>query len=230
MAANSSRISVGLRSDLAEAVLEHARRNGLASPAAAAGHLIEVGLGVVERFDPIARAGRPVLLVGEAPTAEVAAVQDLWLHPSRTASGRRLRELSGLSVPAFLAAFERTNVLERSLEPEEPWPAAEARRRGLAALRFLGGRVVVMLGDRAATALLGRRTGGAPRLVWGRYPSLDGGTWRGVVLPHPSGRSRWWNDPARRERAAAVLREAVAGRLERSTLAASAAARSPVAP
>ncbi len=65
----------------------------------------------------------------------------------------------------------------------------------------LKGRVVVLLGRNVA------RCFGLSKARWFEWHELRGGLV--TVAPHPSGRNRWWNDPANREQAQAFWRELV---------------------
>lgn len=111
-------------------------------------------------------------------------------------SGDRLARYMGLSDRRdLLEHFELLNLLRRYPGPAgdkgDAFPAGRARR----AARRLSGRL------RARTVLLaGKRVGaafgvGAEYLEWGTHEQ----GFAFVVIPHPSGVNRWWNDPDNRE-------------------------------
>lgn len=102
-----------------------------------------------------------------------------WHEPAN-GSGARLLAASGLTVDEYLSAFIRLNVLD---EPE--WDPHKARLRGPSIWREIQWHPVIVCGRETAHAL-GLRA--SEPLV--RQPP----EW--WFLPHPSGRSRWWNDDA----------------------------------
>lgn len=142
-----------------------------------------------------------VLAVGELNPR--GANPRLALFPlPRGASGDRLRILMGLADVDYLRCVARTNLCDLS------WSGAIARARGRALLWSEGPPVLVLLGARVRDAL-----DGPPFFEsrpW-RHPSGQGSEKVLLSLPHPSGRCLLWNDPARRERARALLRELVPG-------------------
>jgi len=92
----------------------------------------------------------------------------------------------------YLRTFLRANVVARHVPAAEPWPHDEARAGARAILAASKGLPLVLLGRRAADAF-----GYDDRQI----PSLiEGG--RTLLLPHPSGRCRQWNDPEAGRRAA----------------------------
>lgn len=135
---------------------------------------------------------RRVLLIGQAPGRG---------DPSRPCTGafmRRIVAAAGISRTRYLRAFERVNLVAywpgRS-GSGDAFPAAEARVR--TAEIDIRGRVVVLCGRRVAIAF------GV------RSPFLEPERLRGglvYVLPHPSGRNRWWNRPENRTAAGALIR------------------------
>jgi hypothetical protein len=104
--------------------------------------------------------------------------------------------MCGLPLDAFLARFERVNLLPAfpgKAGKGDRFPRAAARQAALALLPALQGRRAVLLGGRVAAAFGLPR---APLLVW---QPLAGG--EVAVAPHPSGINRWWNDPRNVRRA-----------------------------
>lgn len=109
-------------------------------------------------------------------------------HLPRHASGNRLREHLGLTDNAYLA-IPRENLCTGT------WSMKAARAR--AALVLEANDVVVALGARVASAFRGPSFFEAMRF---------GQTWL-LVLPHPSGMNRMWNEPGLREMARSMLRD-----------------------
>jgi uracil-DNA glycosylase len=136
------------------------------------------------------------LIIGEAP----ARTGDPR-RPLMGRSGSRLAALCGLDLQDYARTFARANVLERwpgKLGKGDAFDLPTARlRAALLRRRFVGGRLVVLLGLRTARAF------GLPAayLTPARVACANV-----VVLPHPSGINRWWNDPENVRRATRFLR------------------------
>jgi len=146
------------------------------------------------------------LLVGQAPGPNTDPTLPLFPVP-RTSAGGRLQELMGLTRGEYLKTFERVNLLyefpgRHKRDDKFPmmlaWPAAQAMRP------LLAGRTVVLVGRNVASAFELE----AEFHEWVEWPvrrpcllSRDPGTARVAVIPHPSGRNHWYNDPANREAA-----------------------------
>lgn len=132
------------------------------------------------------------LIVGQAPSRASDPAEAL-----SGKSGRRLAALCGIPFEAFLAGFERSNLLA-------DWPG-EAQGKGD---RFVGLPVARALAERYRRAsyrrrvvVLGFKTAAAfgltgPALAF--FPHWEG--WF-AFCPHPSGVSTWWNVRANEERA-----------------------------
>lgn len=141
------------------------------------------------------------LIIGEAP----ARTGDPR-KPLTGRSGRRLAQLCGLEPAVYARTFARANVLEA-------WPGKAGRsgkgdafhvsiarhRAAFLRRRFVGGRLVVLLGLRTARAF------GVQAAYFVRQRVACANV---VVLPHPSGVNRWWNVPANAARARRFLRRA----------------------
>lgn len=160
---------------------------------------------------------RPCVVLGIAPAGKGSPA---WSPTS--ASGQRLADLAGIGKPAEHADFDIVASLLWSrfaLDNLLPYPdpSRRALTQAAALYKFVPGfwyvlagtEVVRALGTRAlpkvpAGKLPWHGTRNAPPLEW--YESREGVVM--AVLPHPSGRNRWYND--RRSRAAAekFLREA----------------------
>jgi len=150
-------------------------------------------------------------LIGEAPNDATINRPDLWLTPDESGvmhSANRLLELTGWTRAQFLAIFTtRTNVWAH---PRRIWLqeghciAAKIAERSSKA----GARGVVILGVHAAEAF---GLAGETPFEWvGRY----------AVIPHPSGRCRYWNTPNAKERAREFFAAILASELDSANRAA----------
>ena len=113
--------------------------------------------------------------------------------------------------------FDALNLLARALGAADDWPCAVARERAVELYRggALAGREAVLLGRRVARAFAFGLSPHLDRLHPAPYfssmfptvPDGRGGWARAMVwiAPHPSGRSRWWNDEGNRSRAVAFF-------------------------
>lgn len=151
---------------------------------------------------------RPVLL-GEAPSPGGDPNQPLGGR-----IGARLCRLMGWDFDdedpfdILSVRFEPMNVF-RTAEDADPWDQRVASAEWV---NYLQGRararaipfVLVVFGRRAATAVGARDR---PFFEW-----MNGQLYDSVILPHPSGRNRAWNDPA----TGARVREALATALRKA--------------
>lgn len=149
---------------------------------------------------------RPLLL-GEAPAANG--------DPDRPLSGLPSRRICRcLGVPfddgaeayrQVLARFRVRNTI-RSREDAYPWSAPAARRHAEEWLPdYLrgGAPVIVCLGRRAAGAI-------GHHGPWYEWRESDGELrYASVLVPHPSGLNRAWNDPKTTARFRAALEQAI---------------------
>lgn len=151
-----------------------------------------------------------VLLIGEQPPPGASTSNHSPLFPLPSGcSGHRLRVVSGLSKYEYLRAFDRLNLIPY---PSEKWPRDEAVWAALSLVRgcALRDRRVVLLGTKVRDAF----SVWVPSLLqspvgeWRHH--LVGGGFHLALLPHPSGRSRAWNDPGVRRKAKALLQQAAA--------------------
>ena len=130
-----------------------------------------------------------VLLVGESNPYGSDPYFALYPEPDGCA-GARLCAVLGYEPSTYLRAFDRCNLL---IGPRWSVPAA----RGAADTLTAEYRV-----------LLGARVARAHGLMFVPFCNVQDNGWRGVVLPHPSGRSRLWNEsgaPLRARRLVADL-------------------------
>lgn len=135
-----------------------------------------------------------MIFVGEAPTAHATR------GPLSGRSGARLARLAGLTLDEWLDRTTRFNLFDEA--PDE-WNRDDAERCAQAILAVHPDDLVVALGRRVSRAF------GAPRKAEWLEPVEIGDDRRVIPLPHPSGRSLYYNDPERRERVGAFLREAL---------------------
>lgn len=155
------------------------------------------------------------MLVGEAPNLATVDRPELWLRPDRSGiphAANRLLAFSGLTLREYLRTFTvRTNLF---LDLRVTLSRPHARERGRALMAQAEGDPevlgVVALGAWAAYGL-GLKDEGVRACVTGTRGRLTT-----CYVPHPSGRSRWWNVPVHRVRARLVLRglAAQAGAIE----------------
>lgn len=145
---------------------------------------------------------RPVLVGMNNPISRHPS-HALYPSPVNCTGWRVWQLLQGadpsISDEQYLLGFDRRNVLSA-----RTWSAREARAAGAELMDEISGRTIVVLGVETCRAL------GLPRSPWAEWASH--GATRCVLLPHPSGRCREYNEPSMRARAGAVLLEAYRGR------------------
>lgn len=146
------------------------------------------------------------LLIGEQPPegAELATAAPLFPVPAGCA-GARLAALAELAQRDYLEAFDRMNLLPypgKWHKGEAAWAATALIRGG-----GLRDRRVILLGERVRAAF---------SIEWPIVMGIPLGEWQHCArlrcesevtwLPHPSGRSRKWNDMGVRRIARELLR------------------------
>lgn len=155
----------------------------------------------------IVRPTKP-LIIGEAP----ARTGDPR-KPITGACGAKLAALAGLTEGEFRRRFARMNLLDR-------WPGAaptkgarwDARAATMAARkarrRFINGRLVILLGWRVAATF--RLTADICEYLQEYWLVRNGHILdaRVVVVPHPSGVNRWYNDAGNVARMRAFMEDA----------------------
>lgn len=129
-----------------------------------------------------------VLLVGEHNPYGSAPGFELYPAPQRSAGYRLCCVILGYPRREYLETFDRCNLV---VAPK--WSAPAARE---AATKLKHDRRV----------LLGAKVAAAHGVPFTPFEAVKGEGWRGVVLPHPSGRCRLWEEAGAYGRA----REAVA--------------------
>lgn len=164
--------------------------------------------------------GQRAYLFGQAP----GALEGRERRPWRGRAGRTLRRWLDLDEQSFYATFYCASVTRcypGRGRPGEGDRTPTAREQELCAfwleweLRLLRPELIVTAGGLAARRLLGLR-----RLDECIGASFERGGATVVPLPHPSGVSRWLNEPSHRARlddALALLRERLGALQARST-------------
>lgn len=149
------------------------------------------------------------ILVGESNPYGASPETALYPLPAR-ASGGRLQRLVGVRRWRYVE-FERHNLCE------EPWRIRTARVRASQLMLGNRGRVLVLLGRKVAHAFGEKDTPPFSLVDVGqgdRYrrqtpsavPPHESHWTRLVLLPHPSGLNRQWQEPGAYERARRLLR------------------------
>lgn len=143
-----------------------------------------------------------ILLVGEAP-----APSDGPLAPGEAltgSSGRRIASLAGLAWDDYLALTERVNLFD---ELPPIWLPYEAREAARLIIPRMYDRRTILLGQKVAAAF--GLAGGEAMLEWATRWTSDIAGAEVAIVPHPSGRNRWWNDRANVARASTFLTTAI---------------------
>lgn len=147
--------------------------------------------------------GKPIV-VGLAP-----AHQDQPAPFTGTRSGDNLARLLDVDPSSLLAHVDTANLSARPLPRWQNVKASEWTRMADDLRPSLAGRVVVCAGKTVAEAF-GVCTEFGPCVQFGSAGLIDGTPPSlAVVIPHPSGLSRSWNDDGTKERCTRALRLAV---------------------
>jgi uracil-DNA glycosylase len=124
------------------------------------------------------------LIIGEAPGKHGDPTK-----PIEGRIGARLATCCGLSLQEFLDTFDRVNLLEE--QPQDNGKGTHFNVKAAAKVAKVierslqPGQVVLILGKRAAAAF------GLTHIQYFEWFALNHA--KSVVVPHPSGASRWWN-------------------------------------
>ena len=117
-------------------------------------------------------------------------------------SGQRLARYAGLTLTELAARTRRTNIVVRPAD----WGNKLLVVAGAGRVHKMADELevpVLLLGDKVARAM------GLEYLQILKW--VEGAHYKLARVPHPSGRSRYWNDPARAAEASAFLREVLGG-------------------
>ena len=146
------------------------------------------------------------LLIGQAPGPRTRPDCPLFPFPT-TSAGGRLKTIMGITRREYLSKFDRINLLpyfpgQHKRDDKFPMPVAKL---AAAAIRpLLAGRTVILVGRNVADAFDHEGMFHAWS-VWQarrRCPvTRDLGHGVVAVVPHPSGRCRWYNEQGNREEA-----------------------------
>jgi len=154
------------------------------------------------RPDPAGtREAAKVVLVGQAPSMRGSEVCRAALGGP---VGRKLMEVLGCDLRSYVRGFRRLNLVQSFPGRTNGADAFDAAEAGMAWARLrenVAQRMVVLLGAKVAdVATVG---------LWrahGWCAPFDHLQVRMMVVPHPSGLNRWWNDPANTAAATIALR------------------------
>ena len=124
------------------------------------------------------------LLVGESNPYGSGAAFALFPRPERSAGGRLCRVVLGMREVDYLARFDRCNLLG-------PLPAGKWDRE----LARAAARDVLIERPNRRLILLGARVAAAFGMEFRPFEVEPRRGWAALMLPHPSGRCRIWNDP-----------------------------------
>ena len=143
------------------------------------------------------KPARPLLVGEDNPYCLRDPDMALYPYPDGSAGWRLAVRIMGLPRAEYLRRFDRVNLCAGR------WSAGEARDRA---------KDLVSAGTphRPAIVLLGGKVCRAFDVEFAPFTLLSRTALArcAVILPHPSGRSRAWNEPGAFERARAVLRDA----------------------
>lgn len=148
----------------------------------------------------VSRADRPLFVGEDFGNSEPRYHRDLYALTG--ASGERLAKLAGIPLLQFAIEFDRTNVVTLA----EDWRDRELVQAGVCrVVARASGRRAVLLGSRVARAF------GVDEIALfsGSHVTIDGWRLDYVRMPHPSGRSHWWNDPEHVAQAREFMRSIV---------------------
>jgi uracil-DNA glycosylase len=140
---------------------------------------------------------RPVLIVGEAPTA---ATEGYTALTEAGRSGRRLARLAG--VEHLADRFGVINLVDHwpgRTAHGDAFPAGLARDNARLLLGSLPADVALVLLGRRVERAFGLERGAYFR--WRTVQDRQSDLRAVVTTPHPSGANRWWNEPANVRRA-----------------------------
>ncbi len=147
--------------------------------------------------------GAPFFLVGQAPgpaeresrrpfSGRAGKELDRWMLRAGFSSADEFRHLTYIA--ALMRCFPGRNRAGTGDRPPPPAAAANCAHWLDAELALLEPHVLIPVGQLAITRFLGPGTlESRVGQIFGRHPLV-------VPLPHPSGQSRWLNDPANRKR------------------------------
>ena len=169
-----------------------------------------VDQGIIPEANPTfeGRWGAPFFLVGQAPgpveresrrpfSGRAGKELDRWMVRAGFGNAEEFRRLTYIA--ALMRCFPgRNRAGSGDLKPPPP-AVANCAHWLEAELRLMKPKVMILVGQLAIARFLG------PGRLEDRVGHRFGDRPVMIPLPHPSGQSRWLNDPANRERLAAAL-------------------------
>lgn len=142
------------------------------------------------------RANNKVVLVGESNPYGGDPHYALYPYPEGCSGHRLCFLVLDTSMSEYLQVYDRVNLCAGK------WSMREAREKAAS----LSGRYCVLLGSKVSAAF------DVPFEPFeAQFPSTEDGGGGLLVLPHPSGLCRLWNEPGAFERARLAVAEFVAG-------------------
>jgi uracil-DNA glycosylase len=166
--------------------------------------------GIIHEATPTfaGRWGAPFFLVGQAPgpveresrrpfSGRAGKELDRWMVRAGFASPDEFRRLTYIA--ALMRCFPGRNLAGNGDLKPPPAAVANCAHWLDAELRILRPKVLILVGQLAIARFLG------PGRLEDRVGHRFGERPVMIPLPHPSGQSRWLNDPANRERLASAL-------------------------
>lgn len=161
------------------------------------------------------------LLIGQAPGPNTDPDYPLFPVPT-TSAGGRLQQIMGVDRVEYLKTFDFINVLRLfpgKYKRDDKFPMELARAAADAIRPLLAGRSVVLIGRNVANAF-----GLPPDWDWHAWHDIkvrrrcpvSRAPWmtRLAITPHPSGRSRWYNDEAHKHEARMFWQDLMKGTSE----------------
>jgi uracil-DNA glycosylase family 4 len=166
--------------------------------------------GIIAEANPTFQGdwGAPFFLVGQAPgpaeresrrpfSGRAGKELDRWMVRAGFEGPEEFRRLTYIA--ALMRCFPGRNRVGRGDLRPPPAAVANCARWLNAELRLLKPKVLILVGQMAITRFLGPgRLEDRVGLSFGARPVM-------IPLPHPSGQSRWLNDPSNRARLASAL-------------------------
>jgi uracil-DNA glycosylase family 4 len=169
-----------------------------------------VDQGIIPEANPTfeGRWGAPFFLVGQAPgpveresrrpfSGRAGKELDRWMVRAGFESPEEFRSLTYIA--ALMRCFPGRNRVGTGDKKPPPAAVANCAHWLDAELQILKPKVLILVGQLAIARFLG------PGRLEDRVGSRFGDRPVMVPLPHPSGQSRWLNDPSNRERLASAL-------------------------
>ena len=134
---------------------------------------------------PKSRSVKP-LIIGEAPSKN-----EYPPSPIAGRIGKRLAACAGMTLPQFLEAFDRTNLLYVRQDTREKGFEFDYTQAKLAAKSiYLQSNWM----QRPYVLLLGKRVSKSFDVTESYLEEVNLHGVKAFVVPHPSGVNRWWND------------------------------------